>query len=340
MIFRQKILLAFILVYFASCVAHLQSVNSSLPKRRLIVFGAQRNRSHFKLLKDPKLAKYFAPDFIWDVRNFKDREEFLRMVRALRNANPKAIIGSYASACTALHAKKRTVPAARIPLEQCKAEWLLRYKDGSFVKWPKNPYRYFLDMRRKDVREASINLAISRAKYNGLDAVCFDNCYWSTIPVKNFPISKQEWTDAFMKFFSEAGKACHKEGLKCVVNVVLNTEIYIPQAFRAIAPYVDGLLTELAFHPRSRTADTIRRELETYEEVLKQGKMVLLIPRYRKKDDMKRKEERFGLTQIRPLAIKYGNIYLTASGPVHDEPLYYVDKLSVDAPAHNKKSPK
>ena len=143
--------------------------NSKSAKSGFINFGGKRNRFHFKLLKDPKLSKYFAPDFIWDVSNFEDRAEFMRMTAALRKANPATIIGSYASACTTMPEKKDAYPPSKMPLSRCPSVWLLRSKDKKdFVTWPKIKNRYFLDMRRPDVRKAMIDLAVARANITTL----------------------------------------------------------------------------------------------------------------------------------------------------------------------------
>ena len=125
-----------------------------------------------------------------------------------------------------------------------------------------------------------------------------------------------------MSFYAEAGKATHKAGLKCVVNVAAYA-IELPIAFRAIAPYVDGIMTETAFHPLMRTPERLLKELQAYEDVLKQGKMVILWSRYKE-------DEQFGLLAIRPLARKYGNIYLNSTGPVHEEPLYRLADIEWD----------
>ncbi len=284
----------------------------------VLCFGLHRNRSHFKLLNDPELAPAFAPNFVWDIRVFKDQSEFLKMTSAMRNRNPKAILGSYASACLAMPSATDTYPPAKVPLEQCKAEWLLRDQEGRTVGYPGSEDRLFLDIRQSEVRETVIGLAVTRAKYNGLDAVCYDNCYWDIQPYPKFPVSAKEWTDAFMKFYQEAGKAAKEAKLKCVVNVATRAD-RIPEAFRRIAPSVDGLMSEMAFHPAMRSSSDLTRELAGYEDALKQGKIVLLIPRYRE-------DEKFALIQIRPLADQYGNIYVTAAGPVHHEPLYYRKK--------------
>ena len=61
----------------------------------------------------------------------------------------------------------------------------------------------------------------------------------------------------------------------------------------------------------------LERELAAYEAVLREGKMVLLIPRYRK-------DKRFSLLAIRPLARKYDRIYLATAGRLGYEPLYWL----------------
>ncbi len=301
-------------MFFCVTTVFLMAVSGCTASNDLLCFGGQRNRSHFKLIADTRLGYMFAPDFVWDIRVFKDHEEFLRMTAALRARNPNAILGSYASACTTLPAGKDTYPPAKLPFEQCKPEWLLRDKDGKTVAYGNENDRYFLDMRQRAVRDAVIGLAVARARYNGLDALCFDNCYWGIQPMPNFPVSAAEWTNAFLKFYQETQKAAQAAKLRCVINVATTAD-KIPDAFQAIAPHVDGLMTEMAFHPNMRSPDNLAKELKGYEEVLKQGKIVLLIPRHKE-------DEKFALTQIRPLARQYGKIYVTAAGPVHDEPLY------------------
>jgi hypothetical protein len=311
-------------VFHCMAVLFLFVVSGCAASDDLLCFGGQRNRSHFKLIADPRLGYMFAPDFVWDIRVFKDHDEFLRMTAALRAQNPKTILGSYASACTTLPAGKDTYPPAKLPFEQCKPEWLLRDKEGKTVAYGKDEDRFFLDMRQPAVRDAVIGLAVARARYNGLDALCFDNCYWATQPAPNFPVSAAEWTDAFSKFYQEAGKAAKEAKLRCVVNVATTAD-KIADAFRAIAPFADGLMTEMAFHPNMRSPENLAKELKAYEDALKQGKIVLLIPRYKE-------DEKFALTQIQPLARQYGKIYVTAAGPVHDEPLYHRPRSSMFNP--------
>ena len=203
-----------------------------------------------------------------------------------------------------------------MPLSQCPKSWLLRDNRNAFVLTGDHNDHYFMDVRQSAVREAVISLAIARAKHNGLDAVCFDNCYWGLMPRVDFPVSAAEWTSAYMEFYREAGNEVHKAGLKCVVNVATYPGS-IPAAFAEIAPFVDGIMTEMAFYKSVRTPEGLYKELKGYENVLKQGKMVLLIP-------FNKEDEQFALLAIRPLAKKYGRIYLAAAGLTHYEPLYFL----------------
>jgi len=291
-------------------------------KSHLMKFGGNRNRSHFKLLKDPKLSKYFAPNFVWHLSSFKDQAEFLKMTSMLRRSNPDIVLGSYASACTTIPRAKDTFPPTTVALEECEPDWFLHNKDdNNFVIWGKTKDRYYLDIRLKKVRQTIIELAVARANHNDLDAVCFDNCYWG-LPHSKASISNQEWTDAFMKFYREAGHAAHEADLKCIVNVATYPSQIIP-AFLSIAPYVDGMMTEIAFHPNMRTPELLIRELKGYEELLKQGKIVLL-------GVAEKKDEQFALLAIWPLARKYGSIYLSVRGLPHDEPLYWLAGFKFD----------
>jgi len=294
----------------------------SVRRPRSMKFGGNRNRSHFKLLEDPKLAKYFAPDFVWHLSSFRDRDEFLRMTSTLRKINPNTILGSYASPLYALSAEDDLYPPAHLPLSQCPKNWLLRNKDGTVRVVGEEKHLYCLDVRQKEVRQAVITLAVERAKHNRLDALCFDNCYWGRAPRLDFPVSVDEWTQAYMKFYEEAGKAARQAGLKCVVNVATYPS-QIPDAFLAIAAHVDGLMTELAFYPNIRTPERLIRELKGYEQLLKQGKIVLV-------GVSERKDEQFALLAVWPLARKYGNIYVSVRGLVQDEPLYWLADYEFD----------
>lgn len=282
----------------------------------LLCLGLQRNRTHFRLIDDPHLGYLFAPNFVWDIRVFTNQDELFRMTTAMRKQNPNTVLGSYSSSCLTVPASKDTYPPAKLPSEQCRPEWLLRDADGKAVPFPGFAETSFLDMRQPVVRQAIIGLALARAIYNGLDVVCFDNCYWGIKPTATFPVSATEWSDAYMQFYREAGQAAHDVELQCVVNVATNAD-KIADAFRAIAPHVDGLMSEMAFHPNMRNPNDVARELAGYEDVLKLGKFVALVPRYST-------DEKFALTAIRSLALQYHNIYVTAAGDVHHEPLYYL----------------
>ena len=269
------------------------------------------------MLRDPILKKYFAPNFIWHLSSFKSQAEFQKMMKLLRETNPKTVIGCYSSACTTVLAKDDLYPPTTIPLEQCKPDWLLRDKKGGLLTWGKDKKRFIFDMRRKDIREMIISLAIARAKYYGFDALCFDNCYWGYVNPKA-SVSVEEWTNSFMQFYNEAGKSAHDANLLCVVNVATNRVSLIPDAFRAIAPYVDGLMTETPLHPNLRQKKKVDKELKAYEDVLKQNKIVLLIQR-------KSEEGKRSLKIIRPLAKKYPNLYLNFHGMLKYESLIWIE---------------
>ncbi len=297
------------------------SSDSAIQKQRLLIFSGQTNRSHFKFINHPKLSKCFAPDFVWDIRHFEDPNEFQLMISLLRKKNPNIIIGCYNSACTTMPSEKDSFPASKLPLEYCDKKWLLKHADGKrFVFWSKPKKRYFLDVRKKEVREAVINLAIARTKHYNLDAVCFDNCYWQIAPL-DFPVSRPDWTDAFMLFFQEAGIACRKEGLKCIVNVASHAD-NIPKAFTAISPHVDGIATELAFHPNMRSEHQIKIELQAYEDVLQKGTMVFLF--------IKPDYFESAVDLVKPLAEKYRGIYLAPTAHLSKVPICYTDEVFVN----------
>lgn len=289
----------------------------SLPEytdpNHFLYFAGQRHRSHFKLVNDPYLKNYFAPNFVWDVKNFNDKEEFDRMTGLLRETNSNIILGYYMSACTTLNSSQDSFPPSRIPLEQCQPGWLLLKYNDEPLTWPNQEGRYFLDMRKAEVRSAVINRAIAQAQHYNLDALCFDNCYWG---YGNEVVSKEEWTSAFMSFYQEAGIAASENDLLCVVNVATLSD-EIADAFRTIAPYVDGLMTEMAFHPTVRSSVAVQAELQGYEDVLIQGKMVFLFPYSNNDLD-------FALRRIQPLGEEYGNIYLCTRGSIVPNDLYYL----------------
>jgi len=319
---RYKILMLLFLANFLIITTIFAMTGSKTNKssEALLYFAGQRNRSHFKFLKDANLAKYFAPDFVWDIRIFKDRAEFERMVQLLRRINPTIILGSYASACTTMPKTNDTFPPAKMPIRQCKPEWILRDPStGEAIKYgSKDNGRCFLDMRQPAVRRAVISLSIARAKHFGLDAVCFDNCYWGIVPMKNFPSTQEQWSKAFMLFYEEAGKACHKVDLKCIVNFATKAD-KIPNAFDAISSYVDGMMTEITFHPNIVKLGLLNKELDAYRRASERGKLVLLFP-------SSKQSLQFALKKIRPLAMKHKNIYVCPKGKMVDTPLFRINR--------------
>jgi len=275
------------------------------PEKKLFLFAGIRSRLHFRILDFPELRPLFAPDFVWQVNDFRSDEEWERMMRLLRQFNKNVIIGYYHSACTTLPPNKDFVQPSKMPNNQVPKEWILRYANGNPVTWPDTEDRFFLDMRKEEVRRAVINLAIARTKHYGYDAISFDNCYWGYgVPTSTGAVvSAKEWTEAFMKFYEEAGKSANENGLKCIVNFAARADD-IPRAFEAISPYVDGIMTEMPFHPNIIKAGKVEQELAAYEKVLKEGKYVFLL----------QTREEIGLQTMeiaRPLLDKYDNIYIT-----------------------------
>jgi hypothetical protein len=286
------------------------------PTKHMLHFGGQRNQSSFNMLNDPVLKMYFAPDFVWHITTFKKNAEFDRMIFLLRQLNPQTIIGYYHSACTTEPSRQDFNPPTKIPLEEVKSDWFLTDNNGKRVTWPGTTNRYYLDIRKQEVRQAIISLAIARTKYYRLDSVNYDNCYWG---YGIADISKEDWTAGFMEFYKEAGEAAHENDLLCIINVATRADL-IDDAFNAMAPYVDGMMTETAFHPNIRTSPhALRAELQGYEDMVKQGKKVFLFPRY--EEDLE-----FTLKSIRPIAEQYGNIYVCNKGTFIPNTLYEMVK--------------
>lgn len=295
------------------------------PIKRMINFAGQRNQSSFRMLLDPMLQKYFAPDFVWHVSTFKNEFEFNRMLGLLREKNPRTIIGFYSSACLAMLSKEDLFPPARVPLSEVQPDWFLIDNSGRRLTWigEEKKERFYLDLRKEEVRQAVINLAVARAKHYGMDAINFDNCYWGYgVPASTGAVvSKEDWTAAFEKFFEEAGLAAHQNNLLCTVNIATKAGT-ISEAFRAAAPYVDGMMTEMAFHPNIvRIPSALQKELTVYEDMAKEGKIVLLFPR-------ENKDLRFTLQSIRPIAEQYGHIYVSTRGKILLNPLYEITEVS------------
>lgn len=281
----------------------LVGVNSAETSKKLFMFAGIRNQSHFRVLEFTELRPLFAPDFVWHVTGFRSEEERLRMVRLLRYFNKNIIIGYYHSACTTLPPEEDYEQPSKMPNEHVQNDWILKHADGKPVTWPDTKNRFFLDLRKDQVRQAMIALAISRAKHYGYDALSFDNCYWGYgVPASTGEVvSAEDWTKAFMKFYDEASKAAHENGLKCVVNVATPS---VWQAFEAISPYVDGIMTEMPFHENVVKAGNVDRELAAYEKAAKEGTMVLLMQTYEGRGQLT-------LDLARPLVDKYDNIYIS-----------------------------
>jgi hypothetical protein len=317
----QKILLIVMMgLCFFAIPAYAKELSVSAAKRApSMYFAAQRTRYSFEHFKKISICDYFAPNFVWDIRHYNSHQEFEKMKSALRQINPEITMSLYISASLAMPRSQESYPPSRIPLESCPSEWLIKGKFGKpfDVKPDSKREAYFLNMLKKEVRQAVITLAITRAKHFGFQSISFDNCYYMRVHPLN-PISKKDWTNAFMDFYKEADEEIHGEGMTFVVNVGSPPE-YIPEAFEKIAPYVDGILTEQAFHTSIRTPESIYKELKAYEKVLNQGKKVFLISTQDNED--------FALLAIRPLAKKYGNIHYASIGLTHHNPLYRLSEI-------------
>jgi hypothetical protein len=258
----------------------------------------------------PELAKQFVIlDFYWHIAA-DNLEEWVGLRSKL-----KGEVGLYQSACMAMPGALDLYPPTKFPTNLCSADWFLRDASGRKVNWPGDLFRSFLDMRKREARTEIIRVMVIRAQVLGLKTLCIDNCYYGTAPMTGFPMTATDWTAAMMEFYKELWAAAGSANLRVVLNVATPAD-QIPAAFRAIAPYADGLMTEMAVHPNMRSPENLARELLGYEIVLAQGRRVLLIPRYAT-------DESFALAAIRPLAKKYpGRIHCTAAGPVHAQPLY------------------
>lgn len=287
-------------------------------QKRMMNFAGHRNRSHIGMASpDHELHDYFAPNFVWDLHVFEDLDEYHVMADLMRQTNPHIVIGQYFHSAVVCAAEQDAVPSVYLHLEDVDPDWLLRQADGSPYYWI-NSDRIYLDMRQQEVRQAVISAALNRALTLGADALCFDNCYWGQIVGPTFPVGWEEWTAAYMSFYAEASEAAHGNGLLLVVNIAHRAGD-MANVFWHVGPYVDGILSEMAFHPIVQAnAALLRSELGAYERFIKAGKLVLVVP-YNADD------EDYGLRLIRPLARQYGNIYLATATPVHENPLFRLD---------------
>jgi hypothetical protein len=280
--------------------------------QRPLNFAIFRSQKDFDWMANPELKHLFAPDFVWNINVFKTRDEYCKMIKLLRERNPNAILGRYNSATCAKLASKDSIVPVTFPLEKCKESWLLHQSTGERVPYLKreagtNSYnedgRYFLDMRKIEVRSAVIEEMISRALNDGLNATCYDNLYWDVVP-NNFPVTIEEWNNAMLSFYKEAGSKARQNGLLCVVNIAVPGP-KIPQAVHAIASHVDGMMFETSFHPWVIENGKLQDELDAYDWALHYGKMIFLIPRGQTLN-----AENFALQKIRPLdKIRYGRFF-------------------------------
>jgi len=304
-----------------------------VAERRPLNFTGSRREVDFEWANDPALKNVFVSDFVWSINVFRTRKRYFEMIELLRQRNPRAIIGRYNSAtCAKLSSRDSIIPVA-YPLEKCSENWLLHTETGRRVPYMKRikgtkkyreDGRYFLDMRKPEVRTAVIREMVARALNDGLDATCYDNCYWDVVP-RYLPVSVEEWNKAMLVFYKEAGYEAKKNGLLCVVNVAIPA-FKIPGGVRAIIPHVDGLMLETSFHPLVIERGKLQEELDAYKWALEQSKMIFLIPRRQTLE-----AESFALKKVRPLDnIRQGRIFVTIGRNldrgeerfIHDNPLY------------------
>ena len=152
------------------------SVLSSGPvvERRPLNFAVSRYEIDFEWANDPNLKHIFAPDFVWIVNIFSNREKYFEMIELLRQRNPKVIIGRYNSA-TCARLRDSIIPVC-YPLDGCPENWLLHYPEtGERVRYIKHQtgvktQRYILDMRKPEVRTSVLKEMVARVLNDGLDA--------------------------------------------------------------------------------------------------------------------------------------------------------------------------
>ena len=303
-------------------------------------FGVSMKEPYYSHIFDSyQKMKYLIPNFTWIVRNVAgDRDAYDSMVSELHSANPNAILGNYMSACFASSAAEDDDP--NIPRyihyddPDFDSTWILLADSNdpnSYITSSKFPYLRYLDMNMPEARSAIIDLAIERALDRNLDAINFDNCYWGVAPRSDVnPYDANEWTAAFMNFYSEANSAADACRLRLIFNVATGKVGRVEDAFEAVSPYADGLMTEWGFHPNRRTDSGLSKEVAGYETVLKTGTMVLIFASKAGVCDIvnSTQNKAFGVSKIRPLAEKYGNIYLVRFGNVLDSKGQINDSLA------------
>lgn len=300
--------------------------------KRYMAFAAQRNNSNFAMMTDADMKQIFAPDIVWDVAGFLDEDGWNTMVSSLRTYNPTITICYYHSSCTARphsedigsegnYWKQRYVHDEDISEHE---DWYLHDPEDNRVWWNKNqPNRSYLDMTSSTVRAYVIAQAVSLAQAAGVNAIGFDNCY-HTYGIPNSDgkvaeggqsveaasiVSAANWEAAYLAFYQEAATACAAAHLKCIVNIASYAN-EISEAFDVASDYMDGVMSELAFHSTLRSDANVATELTGYETVLKKNKSVLIFP---SSDD----DESFALNKIRYLAERYGKIYCISATTAH-----------------------
>jgi hypothetical protein len=173
--------------------------------------------------------------------------------------------------------------------------------------------------------------AIEEAYLYGGNAVGLDNFYWGCVPMygkdpeRKFPIAWQDWTAAFVEYAREAGILCHRNRLKLIVNIGVPQK-EIGAACADFSPYVDGLMTEMAFHPEVRNSSALlEAELAGYEYYLKNGNQIYLVP-FTSPPETPLESENYVLRKIKPLFTKYGNIHVCGlhGSKIVANPLYWL----------------
>ncbi len=203
----------------------------------------------------------------------ESKSEYLKLIKLLRKNGTKEI-GYYYSATTCglpvSVGEKYDYPERIFPFNELKFEYLLKSKDGRSITWYDQKNRYYLDIGSEEVQSILLSRIISQAKNLGSDFIFLDNLTYFTSSPSDYNLTT--WSNMNLSLIKSAYRLIKQNNLKLVINI--NSPF---ERWNDFIPYCDGITYELGCHPKNvQDVNNFKKELETYINVLEQGKALFL----------------------------------------------------------------
>lgn len=276
---------------------------------KLIVPKLSESSMHFSkrtyedIGKEDALGKSFA-DNLWACSDFETYEQFYEMVGLLTERNPGVLIPLSTSSCIGIRNGEQNDRLFKYYIEESEVreEWWLRDENGEKVAYDSSESKWYLDIRKFDVRQAIISHNLKQAIEYGFNVMQFDNLSFnlSYSSFLNFDVSFYEWTNSCLSFAKEARNSAINNGILSYIDVEVDDIADVPSMIDMFYFHCDGILNKYGYN--NINYDTLKLEYDAYEKALIAGKKIFI-----NFNSSENREEVYNW--FRPLSINYQNIF-------------------------------